>query len=225
MRRAREWRGAGRGGGGAGRGGRGKGGCGRWGAGTGRGRISGERGDRGARGRGIERRARDAAETGGGGQTPPARLLLNDSGAGCGAGWETGSGSALAPSARAPPGRPGRTARASTSFATGSSGYSGHPCRAGRPRPSPPRSTSISTASIPAPTWTSRVSDFGIRPRDHVPTTPPPRAFPRARDPRGGRLAPRVRPRPASDSGSGNGDPGPRDPRGHNPGPARPVGR
>ena len=32
---------------------------------------------------------------------------------------------------------------------------------------------------IHAPTWTSRVSDFGIRPRDHVPTTPP-RAFPRA---------------------------------------------
>ena len=80
---------------------------------------------------------------------------------------------ARAERARAPPGRPGRTARASTSFATGSSGYSGHPCRAGRPRPSPPRSTSISTAAIPAPTWTSRVSDFGIRPRDHVPTTPP----------------------------------------------------
>ena len=187
---------------------------------------------RGARA-GIERRARDAAETGGGGQTPPARLLLNDSGAGCGAGWETGSGSALAPSARAPPGRPGRTARASTSFATGSSGYSGHPCRAGRPRPSPPRSTSISTAASPHRHGhrVCQIWDLTPRPRPHD----APRAFPRARDPRGGRLAPRVpRALPASHDepvpvrrrtrGAGMETPA-RGTLESNPGPARPVGR
>ena len=69
------------------------------------------------------------------------------------------------------------------------------------------------------------------RPHDAPPAGVPPRARPARRSPRATRPSRpsreprRTRPRPASDSGSGNGDPGPRDPRGHNPGPARPVGR